>query len=757
MIKKGLILLIFVCSSTFAVQVHADKFPPITNKDGSIVTGVLTANYDPTNPVAPVYPFPLSLLFTSPPTRDLTINAPAADPNDHTDPIVALNSLDGFSTVEKWVTTFSDTTNSNFPQPASFDPASIVPGQSVRVFQVTTSQFVVVTGLVRELTPGVDFTAVPGPGGVVAIVPLRPLQPYSSYMAVLTNDITDTAGNNATPSQTYYLTKRRTPWVDANGNSTYSLIPDATAQALEPQRQITQSMEFTAAAAGVNMDDIVLAWTVQTQSIGASLSALRSIAEPMPTTFIPTGMDTTAIGGPGFADISIGIISLPYYLGIPSAEDPTAFLTKWWEAEPGAYVPPFNQFGLDPTSTNITIANPFPVVTGIQTVPLIVATPSESSGFTKPENGWPIVIYQHGLTRSRVDVLGLADVIASVGYAVIAMDQPLHGAVPDVQPFTAPFFVPNTPFAGVANERTFDADLVNNVTLQPPPDGLIDASGSYSANLEYLQVARDNLRQAETDLSILTVSIPTMDLDGDGTPDLDASNISIYGHSAGGAVATPYMAVEPMVKRGYLNASPGSILRTLVAGSFGVRINAILAANGIPPGTPGYELFLTVGQTVIDSGDGINYSLGAAAKLPILFNEVIGDTTVPNYVAGAPLAGSEAQIRMMGLTSFSSSQANPDGVRVVSRFLPPAIHSSLIDPGPSPAATLEMQSEAASFVASLGTFVQVNNNTVLQPVVQVELASGQVVSAKSGGKSNKAKNRLKPVTRIEVNGGMRND
>ena len=44
------------------------------------------------------------------------------------------------------------------------DPDTVIPGQSVRVFQVTTQSFVFVTGIIRELTPGVDYTAVASGG-----------------------------------------------------------------------------------------------------------------------------------------------------------------------------------------------------------------------------------------------------------------------------------------------------------------------------------------------------------------------------------------------------------------------------------------------------------------------------------------------------------------------------------------------------------------------------------------------------------------
>ena len=39
------------------------------------------------------------------------------------------------------------------------------------------------------------------------------------------------------------------------------------AQTLELVRQVVQSMELNAAAYGIDPDDIVLAWTAQTQSV----------------------------------------------------------------------------------------------------------------------------------------------------------------------------------------------------------------------------------------------------------------------------------------------------------------------------------------------------------------------------------------------------------------------------------------------------------------------------------------------------------
>jgi len=731
--KRLFFLLLLVVS--FNVDAQA------LNKDGSIVTGVLTASFDPRATFSasgePVLPFPTSLLFLD--TTDLTLNIPVDDPANISDPGVALSALDGFSTTEKWITGFTDGTAGNYDNavPGSIDPASVIPGKSVRVFEVTTSQFVAVTSIVAELTPWVDYLALAVTADKIAILPLKPLKEYTSYMAVLTNDIRDINGNDATPDRTYGLGKTSVPWVDENGHSTYGLFDDATAIGLETIRQITQSMELNAASVGINPDDIVLAWTVHTQSITPTLKLLRSIAQPATTQIVPTGMNTSAVGGFGLADIHIGVITLPYYLGIPSAENPIAPLTDFWKAPPGAYVPPFDQFGLDPTSTNITFANPFPVLNGMQTVPLIVTAPNANSGFTKPAEGWPVVIYQHGLTRNRTDMLAMADAIASAGYVVVSMDQPLHGVVPDVAPELAAFYIENTPFAPIANERTFDADYWDNVTGAPVPDGIGDPSGRSSFNLANLQASRDNARQAIADLSILALSLQNMSIDGDDTPDLNAFNVAVVSHSAGGFVAIPFAAIEPIVSRLYVNATGGGIMRTFNGGHFGPDfVQPFLSAfAGVEVGTPEFETFLLIAQTVLDSSDSINWAAELAPKMPVVHNQVQEDGTVPNVVPGAPLAGSEALNRVMGLSSYSTTQASPEGLSAVARFQQPADHESLFVPV-YPEVTAEMQKQMVTFIASKGTFVEVGNADLLVP--EVEMVITRLADpVKKGGKKGR--------------------
>lgn len=742
--KKCLLLLLL--ASIFAINVYAAPVPPALNKDGSPVSGILEAVFDPANGS----PFPTNLFFPTSPPIDLTIGIPGLDESDFTNPRVALNSLDGFSTSEKWVTTFTQNLGGLPPHilPGDIDPSTVVPGQSVRVFEVNSAYpYLGVAGIVSELIPGLQFVAVAPGGGVLVIAPTAPLKEFTTYMAVVTNDITDTRGNNATPSTTYNLLKRRTPLVDENGNSTIPLLSDADAATLELLRQATMSMELSAASAGVNPADIVVSWTVHTQSIKPTLTLMRSIAEPAPTIIAPTGLNTTAVGGIGLADIYIGVITLPYYSGIPSAANPAAPLTDFWMAEPGAYIPPFDQIPfLDPTSTKITIANPFPVPTGTQTVPLLITVPNENSGFSKPDGGWPVVIYMHGLTRNRTDMLAIADSIARTGRAVVTMDQPLHGVVPDLidPPELAAFYIENTPFGPIANERTFDADYWNNETGAPGPDGKTDESGRSSFNLANLQATRDNVRQAEHDWSILTLSLQTMSIDGDDSPDLNPFAVSLVSHSAGGYLAIPYAAVEPIVSRMYANATGGGMMRSLNGGHFGPDfVQPFLSAfAGLEPGTPDFEQYLLVAQTLLDSGDSINWASDLAAKIPFIHNEVLQDGTVPNVVPGAPLSGSEALNRVMGLSSYSSTQVNPDGLLGVARYLQPADHESLFVPI-FPAVTAEMQGQMATFIGSKGTLVEVGNPDLLLPVAPVEPA--KVEAGKFHSKPGEGISRIEPA------------
>ncbi len=693
-----------------------------TNSGGSPVTAVITARFDPTNAVVP---FPTNLLLSG--TTDLTLNIPVADPSNLSDPKVAMNALDGFSTTAPWSTTFSTA-----PKPATIIPG---PGGTVRVFQVTlTGPGGGVTGITRELQSPQDFVALMSPsdssGRTLAIVPTRPLQQLTSYMVVLLGNggqlnpapspsITDGNGNDVTPDTTYFLAKR-TSALCVNGASTDPLLPASQACALEPLRQLVNSQEFAVDKFdGAATDQrIVLSWVATTQSITPVMQAVQSRVEQTPAPqaqMAPTGLNLSdlGVGLPPVADIYIGVLPIPYYLGAPSAADPLAPLHDFWHAAPGAYVPPFNAAGLDPTSTFVTFANPFPVATSTQLIPVLLTVPNANSGTTKPVGGYPVVIFQHGITRNRTDMFAIAATLAGQGFATIAIDAPLHG----ITDKTNPFYIGNTPFAAEgAQERTFNLDLENNTTGAPGPDGTIDPSGTYFINLQDLLTSRDNLRQANSDLMELTRAIPGVSLDGKTTA-FDGSRIEFVGQSLGSIIGTAFLAMEPHVNVGVLNVPGGGVAGLLAASpTFGPIINAGLAQAGLTPGTPNYAAFLGAAQTVVDSGDSINFAFATAGK-SLLAQEVVGDAThpsdqvIPNSVASAPTSGTEPLLAALGLSSIAST-TQAASIRGVVRFTQ-GVHGSLLDPTSSAAVTAEMQGEMASMIASGGQKVIVSNPSVI--------------------------------------------
>jgi hypothetical protein len=385
-------------------------------------------------------------------------------------------------------------------------------------------------------------------------------------------------------------------------------------------------------------------------------------------------------------------------------------------------VPPFNQAGLSPTSTNVTFANPFPVATKTETIPLVLTVPNAASGKTRPSTGWPIVIYQHGITRNRTDAFAISQTLASQGFAVIAIDIPLHGLPP-----THPFNIESTPLAAAgAHERTFNVDLVKNDNTPCPagqsvcPDGQPDASGAHMINLGSLLTSRDNLRQGIVDLFSLARAIPTISYDGVAGADFDGGRISFVGQSLGSIIGVSFTAFEPSINTAVFSVPGGGIARLLDgSATFGPRIRAGLeAAAGLRAGTPDYDRFMGAAQQVVDGADPLNTAFALAGKR-VLLHEVVGggtvlpDQVIPNTVPGAPLAGTEALIRALGLSSITATTQSASGVRGATRFIQ-GNHGSLLDPSASAAATVEMQRQMASMLVSGGAAVQVTDTSVIK-------------------------------------------
>jgi len=613
------------------------------------------------DPAAPVLPFPNSLFFLG--STDGTLNLPVAADDDQTlaNPIVALNQQDGFSTTSPIVTTVSE----------SLDPASLRVGDTIRIFEVTTQNGVAVTGEISNPA----LMAAQEIGGQLILVPTVPLRANTSYMVVLTNGITDVSGDGLVGSFVYGLLSGGTDIADPN---------------LQQLRLATLSQLQAAQGAGVNSEDVALSWIFKTQSIREVLQATKDQSDASMLVLGNSQTDTSAGGGLGRADIYIGTLDIPYYQqSVGEDGNPLAALNSFWRNASGGVVGAIGGTGTPEYA---------PVETAIETVPVIMSVPNENSAVAgaMPPTGWPVTIFQHGITGNRTQMVGIADAMADAGRVVIGIDMPLHGLTDNSNPLHAD----NTPFA--ERERTFDIDV-------NPADGEIDGSGTHFYNLLNLANSRDNLRQAVADLFVLSASLSTAQVQG---LTLDASNLNFVGHSLGGIVGGTMLSYSPEFQSATL-AMPGGGIAQLLANSeaFGPEIVAGLAGAGIEEGSADFNTFLTAAQTLVDSGDPINHAttLAASGNTLIHMIEVIGDTVVPNNVPTAPLSGTDPLARLLGLQQVSATTSGSALVKFTA-----GDHGSILSPAASLEATIEMQTQTATFAASQGALLPITDATVVQ-------------------------------------------
>lgn len=764
--------------------------------------------FDPSNGEVPV---PSNILLSG--SVDGTLNIPVADPADSANPQVAINGLDGWGTHSTLTFSFTLPEDENGDL-VTVEPSSLEAAGSVRLFQTVmggtagtpeacaTASPAATCAVAAELVHGEDFTVVAnGPNGV-AVIPLRPLQAKTGYLAVLTTNIQDSLGRDVKPSQTYALMKRPA--------STDPVSGDAAALGLQ---SLINSHEAALAEFGVDTDTVTYASSFTTQSVTDVFGAIKAglaqaagagsppvlmaadqgitvadalvgagVLQPDPTNPAYVAASSARLWG--------GQIDLPYYLPMPTAENPTAPLTGRWRAacdSPASILGAIGAGAIDPAEAGIDPAalenpalllppnacydfpnidnerhltkyNPIPDAEqngnpANQTVPAVITIPDVATvnairtaqgqpTITEPADGWPVVIYYHGITGDKNNAFGIAGALSVAGFATVAIDHPLHG------------------------DRGFGAINASD-----------SAEGNVTAymNLGSLLTTRDNLRQSIADLLGLRVG-----LNFTNAP-IDGSDVQFVGHSLGAIAGTAFTGLTNTPMEGPLaaanglfvtNASTlampgGSIANFLMASpsfepvvksqllyaaepDFAAAVDAAAEANGIEPGSDEFtalliqvygqfieglspaelaavngvfEQFTFAAQTVVDSGDPVNYaSVVRASESPVHLIEVVGDggdslpdQVIPNTVAGKPLAGTEPLITLMELPAVSETLISEDGSPVSGavRFTA-GDHGSIVSPAASVEATTEMQTQVFTWFATDATVLPVANETVVQ-------------------------------------------
>ncbi|WP_158137066.1 VolA/Pla-1 family phospholipase [Vibrio metschnikovii] len=495
--------------------------------------------------------------------QDGTLNLPTDGDNSPSNPRVAMNQLDGWSTT---MPLYLDFTGGNLATGAITDGVYLV--------ELTDSM----TGSPQPKA-NVDFVAFSDTAtNKIAIYPTKPLNPASNYILAITSEVKDAQGEPIGTSSSYATLKSK--------QRIYSQGQLAQLQ------KITHGTEALFNATGVvDAEQIVYSTWFSTQSVGDTLNAVAAATafgagqgnplavwqqtfvhqndayqmtfeDPKPfaealnadkafeqyikapkNLLIAAYVQSVTDTGQS-VNVTHGSVTLPYYLEIGENWNTQAFsaaspsLAKISAAlkDPveqahiaaqliGADIDltqlatnPAEQMklvGLELTKTDgsrldserlITRYSPLPSIKSLQTVPFLLFTPQ--TGTVKD-----VVIYQHGITSAKENAYAFAFRLAQAGLAVITIDMPLHG------------------------ERSLDEQRSANTNVL-----------AY-LNLANLPVARDNVRQSILDVLALRAALTLSQSTFTDSPLKDVnvatgSQIKLLGHSLGGIVGLSALAAS---------------------------------------------------------------------------------------------------------------------------------------------------------------------------------------------------------------------
>ena len=543
------------------------------------------------------------------------------------------------------------------------------------------------------------------------------LNEHSRYLLVVTNGVHDKAGDPVEAGEfgRFKLTPTIAHWQDHDLMAYRKSLLDGEHSARPGRHGVVALSLFT------------------TQSISADLEKIqRQIkgSTPAPVDFmIGNGGSTRAL----FATSALSGIQFVRQTGAAPVFTPSFLPTPALNVFPGAVgriafgkfrSPDYQNAAKVIPATGTLLGQPQPQGTNELVFELFL--PSGA----RPAGGWPVAIFGHGFTDSMYGApWTVASTLASQGIATIAINVVGHGGgalgTLNVLPSAgAPVVVP-------AGGRGFDQD--GNGTIDSTEG--VGAVGALS-----IVSSRDGLRQTVVDLMQLVRQIQVgVDVEGDGSIDLDRNRIYYAGQSFGGIYGTIFLGVERDVKAGVPNVPGGSITEVARLGGFRVltgfalatRVPQLLnlapsAALPIPlnfneniplrnqpslvnnvPGASAIQLVLDNNEWVQQAGNPVSYApfirkhpLGGNAPKPVIVQFAKGDMTVPNPTTSAIL-------RAGGLADRALYYRNDLSFAATGGAIPKNPHTFLTNIGSAAAAqfAIAAQTQIAIFFASGGTTV----------------------------------------------------
>src|SRR5690554_1609471 len=409
-----------------------------------------------------------------------------------------------------------------------------------------------------------------------------------------------------------------------------------------------------------------------------------------------------------------GGLGIPNYLPASEAGKADSELGTWVASADAA-----TALGLDaaPTdvdgSTNVTYRFPFAEKQEDMNVVPVMATLPDATACQKPADGYPVVIYQHGITVDRTAGVLVGNALAEACVAMVAIDHTMHGVAPgnatdllfsvdtvsNQYDSSDPTTAAASPFAlarlATAGSPLDPNDLMgelqerhNNVGKNAAQANVamvfkneagatatadVGASGDLYINLNNFARTRDAMRQTVLDLMNLNATIGDMDVDADSNSDFDASKVYFVGHSLGAIIGTTFVAVNndpdvqafngnlPKIQAAILGNAGGGVVKLLENSPSigGAKIlPGLQAAAGLEQGSADIEKFFGVMQAMVDSADPINFvSAPHMQNLPILSYTAVDDLVVPNTAETATvdtaksyLSGTDPLVKALGIT-----------------------------------------------------------------------------------------------------------
>ncbi len=616
-------------------------------------------------------PFPNDLFFSPAPNEpaDGTLNIPYDANSSSAQMIRSLDRLDGFSTTAPIL----------IPTDTVVEPTSLY--GRIHIYQATVghsplSPLPMASQIERELDSK-EFTFLTK-GHSIVIEPTVPLQGDKEYIVVIERGVVDMNDEGVGPDRISSLLFGSQPLFDESGAPLQDLPP----QLLQKIKLLRPYYHHLLQLTGYKPDGVATIFSFKTQSIGKVAKNLASRSYETKLLLQDSGYSVKQIVGAssmlGNAEVYVGRLrNLPYYLATPTAQNPLA-----------------------PLSQEMQLQHFQPKERSKVTIPVLATVPKSCQ---MPQNGWPVVIFQHGITQNRTNLLAVAESFAKACYAAVAIDLPLHGITD-----------PSSPLYQGAYERTFNLDLVtqdeecNVVSLQP--DGKVDCSGTHYINLRNAAISRDNMRQSTADLMGLLQALPTA-----VGVQFDASKVAFVGHSLGAMAPFGFLANKKLQSSVLANPGAGVVPMLFASPTFGPAITDALAQAGIEPGSEAMDRYKLISQTLVDDADPINYAKGVATQQRALIFEVEGDQVIPNSVPGFPLSGTDPLIRVMEAKAIDLQKA-PGLIEVpkvvYSKFIV-GEHSSILRPS-YPEVTQEMHRQMVSFIQSGGKQIYVKDLSILE-------------------------------------------